>query len=56
MPDHTDARTELAAMRKLLTVLEPLDPGARRRIIRWALEIHGTDPASAQPKEHTTDA
>lgn len=41
MPDITDARTELAAMRKLLTLLEPLDADARRRVWQWIRNAEG---------------
>jgi hypothetical protein len=43
MNNGTNPKAELAAMRKIVTALEPLDEPTRERIVAWAYDMFRTD-------------
>jgi hypothetical protein len=52
MPDLAEVHAELAAMRRLFTILDRLDPAAQARVLAYLADRYAARPTA----EETTDA
>jgi hypothetical protein len=48
-PEESDPALETVAMSEIDVAMEPLDDGARARVLRWAIDRYGMPPEEEHP-------